>query len=135
MSVKAQGESGYQQHHAGEHWSGTNPIPTVQKFIQHLDRDKHERDRRIDEENKSKKKDDKRSKETDEKQEDQSQKTPKTKAKDRKVTDPTTGREIMVEDMDRSSLERAKHPSVWIPLLEQIEEPSVLILSLAVNGT
>lgn len=36
------------QHAPGGHYSGHNPVPTVKKFIENLDKDKAERDRQID---------------------------------------------------------------------------------------
>jgi hypothetical protein len=33
----------------GGHYSGANPIPNIQRFIQSLDADKKERDRQIEE--------------------------------------------------------------------------------------
>ena len=33
----------------GGHYSGANPIPNIQKFVESLDADKKERDRRINE--------------------------------------------------------------------------------------
>ncbi|KAJ6189310.1 hypothetical protein N7519_004218 [Penicillium mononematosum] len=44
-----------QSHRVGEHWSGANPIPTISHFMEHIDAEKKERDRRIDEENRAKK--------------------------------------------------------------------------------
>jgi hypothetical protein len=38
------------QHAPGGHYSGHNPVPTVKKFIENLDRDKAARDRKVDEE-------------------------------------------------------------------------------------
>jgi hypothetical protein len=38
---------------SGKPWSGSNPIPNIQKFVENLDKDKKERDRKIDEENKA----------------------------------------------------------------------------------
>lgn len=34
----------------GGHYSGKNPVPTVKKFIENLDKDKAARDRKVDEE-------------------------------------------------------------------------------------
>ena len=104
-----------QRHHFGEHWSGSNPIPTIQNFIEHLDRDKRERDQKIDEENRIKA--EKRlhvppEQWSDKESDEQSQEIPKSKLNYRKVTDPTTGREIAVEDMGKEAMDRAKQPRV-----------------------
>ena len=107
-------------HHVGEHWSGTNPIPTIQKFIEHLDRDKRERDQKIDEENRIRREKAEHARELESNglylSEDQLREIPKD-SKYHKVTDPTTGRDIEVEDMDKTSMERAKNPRVCWPLL------------------
>ena len=110
-----------ERHRFGEHWSGANPVPTVQKFIENLDHEKKERDRRIDEENKQKqlKAKQKQWEDTRGKQHhvDQSDVVAHkarevSKAKMRNVTDPTTGKEIGVEDQDESSMEAVKNPMV-----------------------
>lgn len=111
-TAKAHSGESYQQHHAGEHWSGSNPIPTIQKFIEHLDKDKRERDRRIDNENKARREQERAARQEGKPPEERPKEIPKAKAKYRKVTDPTTGREIEVEDMDKESIERAKHQTV-----------------------
>ena len=104
--------TGIQRHHVGGHWSGTNPIPTIQKFIEHLDHDKRERDRRIDEENRARRECEKHARQDGKDVEKVRLEIPKSRARYRKVTDPTTGREIEVEDMDDKSMERAKNPRV-----------------------
>lgn len=113
------------QHRAGEHWSGANPVPTVQNFIEHLDRQKAERDRKIDEKDKSRNEAIKK-----EQLEDRGgevhegkhgdvtahQARQVSREKIRTVTDPTTGKEIGVEDHDESSMETVRNPKVWILL-------------------
>ena len=44
------------QHGPGGHYSGKNPVPTVKKFIENLDKDKAARDRKLDEQSASKQK-------------------------------------------------------------------------------
>lgn len=117
------------RHHVGEHWSGANPVPTVQKFIEHLDEEKKERDKRIDDENQAKtqakKEEDARKKEKERRGEDPnetdstgevSKHKPRevSQAKIRTVTDPTTGKDIGVEDQDEESMETVKNPMVRI---------------------
>ncbi|KAJ5679302.1 hypothetical protein N7462_007546 [Penicillium macrosclerotiorum] len=113
-----------QSHHIGEHWSGANPIPTVQKFVEHLDREKKERDLRIDEQNRIKKqnaigkeKKDRAGKKRDESPGDvmAHQAREISQANVRMVTDPTTGREIGVEDQEPSSMEAVKDPKLTVP--------------------
>ena len=121
MTSNGQGIGSPQRHHVGEHWSGANPVPTVQKFIENLDKDKKERDRRIDEETKRK----------NEAMKGQNVKGGEvhggkdgdvmthearkvSKEKMRMVTDPTTGKDIGVEDQDEKSMEAVKDPKVAI---------------------
>jgi len=110
-----------QTRRVGENWSGANPIPTIHHFMEHIDAEKKERDRRIDEENRIKKEQAARSK-----AEEKSGETSKeqdgdavahkarevSKAKMRTVTDPTTGKDIGVEDQDETSMESVKNPMV-----------------------
>ncbi|KAJ5716958.1 hypothetical protein N7488_002604 [Penicillium malachiteum] len=113
-----------QRHRVGEHWSGANPVPTVQKFIENLDYEKKERDRRIDEENRLKTEQTRRKQweDTRGKQHVADQGDVYThkarevsKAKMRTVTDPTTGKEIGVEDQDETSMESVKNPMLTVP--------------------
>jgi hypothetical protein len=110
-----------QNHRVGEHWSGANPIPTIHHFMEHIDADKKERDRRIDEESWVKKEQAARSKaagNTAEKSEEQGGDAVTHKAREvskanmRTVTDPTTGKDIGVEDQDETSMESVKNPMV-----------------------
>ena len=119
-----------ERHRVGEHWSGANPVPTVQKFIEHLDQEKHERDKRIDEENQAKKEKSRRQKEQESKGEkpedtqngDFVKHKPReiSQAKIRNVTDPTTGKEIGVEDQDEESMETVKNPKVCAPEIKYV---------------
>lgn len=117
---------GQENHRVGEHWSGGHPVPTIQKFIDNLDHDKKDRDRRIDEENRAKKqyaKEHKHDHRDGELQNGQEGKVVSHQARDvakdrtRMVTDPTTGKEIGVEDQDKSAMETVKDPKVRKGLL------------------
>lgn len=124
MASGAQREPGEPTHHrVGEHWSGANPVPTVQKFIEHLDEEKKDRDKRIDDENLAKKQEDAIKKKKEKRGEDPNETQnngeimkhkPRevSKAKIRTVTDPTTGKDIGVEDQDETSMEAVKNPTV-----------------------
>lgn len=113
MSSGAQEPSSPQRHHVGENWSGGNRIPTIQKFIEHLDSQKKERDRKIDDENRAKQKSAKKG-DSNNKTGDVVDHEPReiSQAKIHTVTDPTTGRDIGVEDQDESSMAAAKDPKV-----------------------
>ena len=114
-----------QTHRIGEHWSGANPVPTVQKFVEHLDNEKKERDRRIDQDKKLRDELANQQKtstgeqkpgdgKSDQKQGDVVEHKARKVEQDkiRTVTDPTTGKEIGVEDQDESSMEAVKNPMV-----------------------
>lgn len=90
----------------GGHYSGANPIPNIQRFIHSLDVDKKERDAKI-----------------------QAQmdagKGPQNGVRDHKpgqpagvvgtrksVTDPTTGRQVEIEDVNADFMKAADDPQV-----------------------
>lgn len=102
-------------HVPGAHYSGKNKIPTVNQFIERLDRDKKERDKQIDEQQRANK----------------TQATPKKQQQDgdavehqeqelavkgsqKKVKDPTTGREVVIEDVNQNTMENVKNPMVCL---------------------
>jgi hypothetical protein len=90
----------------GGHYSGTNPIPNIQKFVQSLDADKRERDARIDEQTKAKKTQDGVV---------DHQPSPTGKSGTRKkVTDPTTGRDVEIEDVNEDFLKAVDSPIVCL---------------------
>lgn len=98
-----------QQHAPGGHYSGRNPVPTVKKFIENLDRDKAERDRKLDEQQAAAAKANGNG--DGEAIPHRSQKmgisgTAKT------VTDPTTGREVVIEDVSKAMMSQVKNPTV-----------------------
>lgn len=113
-----------QSRRVGEHWSGANPIPTISHFMEHVDADKKERDRRIDEERRAKKESAARAKAQEtsgapleqaaQKDGDAVAHKPRevSEAKMRTVTDPTTGKDIGVEDLDETSMDTVKNPMV-----------------------
>ncbi|GLI75402.1 hypothetical protein PoHVEF18_003656 [Penicillium ochrochloron] len=125
MAPAGQGTGEPDQHRVGEHWSGANPIPTVQKFVERLDVEKKERDLRIDEENKARKQraalkqheQYKSGRPNDGSQADVMAHEARevAQANVRMVTDPTTGKEIGVEDQDPSSMEAVKNPKLTVP--------------------
>lgn len=107
------------QHRVGEHWSAANPVPTVQKFMQHLETEKEERKaheeevtakEREEQDQRNQKKEQGEKVEEDEAPAHKPRKVPKGKT--RMVTDPTTGKEIEVEDQDEESMEPVKNPTV-----------------------
>ena len=93
-----------QQTHPG-HWSGRNQIPSVQKFMEGLDKDKRERDRQIDEQNKASRKQ-KGEVKPHVNEPNKAQKNWKT------VTDPTTGKEVQIADVDKEFMKSVEDPMV-----------------------
>ncbi|KAF2873155.1 hypothetical protein BDV95DRAFT_374620 [Massariosphaeria phaeospora] len=96
-----------QQHRAGGHYSGKNPVPTVKQFIENLDKDKKTRDRDLDAQNAQKS---------------QSGGAVPHQAKkygvsgtQKTVTDPTTGREVVIEDVNKSMMEQVENPQLSVP--------------------
>jgi hypothetical protein len=85
---------------------GKNKVPDIKTFMRNLDRDKQDRDRMLDEQrgqnNLS-----------------QSEATPHkvTKAGKegtrRTVHDPTTGKEVQIEDVDTDFVEAVENPQAW----------------------
>jgi len=96
-----------QQHAPGGHYSGRNKIPTVNQFIEKLDRDKKDRDRQIDEQNKA------RASGKPEVTAHQNLAHPKENQKT--VTDPTTGKEVIIEDVNEEMVKAAKDPQLSVP--------------------
>ena len=97
-----------QQHAPGGHYSARNPVPTVKKFIENLDKDKAERDRRIDEQNKANK----------QKQNTTGDAIPHKPQKkgiegtQQTVTDPTTGKQVVIEDVSKATMDQVENPQV-----------------------
>lgn len=92
----------------GGHYSGANPIPNIQRFVESLDKDKKERDAKINEQLKAR----------------AAQGRDGGDAIDHKpgkaavsgtrktVTDPTTGREVEIEDVNEDFMRSVKNPQV-----------------------
>ncbi|KAL4990581.1 hypothetical protein BDW68DRAFT_154012 [Aspergillus falconensis] len=109
MPAHPKGSNSPTQHRVGEHWSGNNPVPTIGRFIERLQADQQDREahqklsasRRQDEQ----------------KDENAVPHRPQKvgKGRTREVTDPTTGREIEVEDLDESAMEPVKDPKLVVP--------------------
>lgn len=104
------------QQHTGGHWSAANPIPTIQKFLDDLDRGKKDRDKRIDEELR-------RRKEAKVVQDSNSSADISPNEQERilknhayQVTDPITGKQVHIEDVGREFMKDVKDPKVSLPL-------------------
>jgi len=92
----------------GGHYSGKNKIPTVNEFVQRLDRDKASRDANIDAQRSGAQQggDDVKPHQNEVKHTSENQQT---------VTDPTTGKQIVIEDVNEDMRERAKNPTLSVP--------------------
>ncbi|GAB1192265.1 hypothetical protein APSETT444_001454 [Aspergillus pseudonomiae] len=110
MGPQTTGSDSPKHHRVGEHYGTHNPVPTIQKFLEHLEKDKQ--DRKAHEKVVTA-----REKEEEARGEAKPHKPRKRpgKGKTRMVTDPTTGREIEVEDQDADSMEVVKNPKLVVP--------------------
>lgn len=99
-----------QQHAPGGHYSGHNKIPTVNQFIEKLDRDKKGRDKELDEQKKAREYAAKTGKSGGDAVPHQELLHPK--ANQKTVTDPTTGKEIVIEDVNKDMINASKNPVV-----------------------
>jgi len=97
-----------QQHKPSGHYSGANPVPTVKKFIENLDKDKRERDRKLDEDYAT------QQKQAASKGDVIPHKPQKmgVKGTQKTVTDPTTGNQVVIEDVSEAMLNQVENPQV-----------------------
>lgn len=110
---------GSAQHAPGGHWSAANPIPTIHKFVENLDKDKRERDKQIDEELKRRQQN-----AQDQGQSFDQEAEDVQKKGTRQVTDPVTGKEIEIEDVQKQYLEESKNPKVGFGTYSSSAGPS-----------
>jgi len=103
-----------QQHKTapGGHYSGSNPIPNVQKFIESLDKDKKERDAKINEQMKARKNQGTAGSDVKEHTQGQPSGVEGTR---KTVTDPTTGKEVQIEDVNADFMQAVKNPMLSVP--------------------
>lgn len=88
----------------GGHYSGNNPIPNIQKFIASLDADKKDRDARLEAQMKARPDSDV--------QEHKEPRAAGVKGTRKTVTDPTTGRQVQIEDVNTEFMKAAADPQV-----------------------
>ncbi|KAL9128647.1 MAG: hypothetical protein Q9217_002707 [Psora testacea] len=97
-----------QQHAPGGYYSGRNKIPDIKTFVANLDKDKKERDAKLAEQTKLEKLG-------------STESQPHHEAKAAKkgtlktVTDPTTGNEVQIEDVDKDFMKAAENPVLSVP--------------------
>jgi hypothetical protein len=92
--------------HAAGHYSGSNKIPTINQFIERLDRDKSTRDKQIEEQRKQ------QAQNPSDAVPHQQSTNLHVKENQQKVTDPTTGKEVVIEDVNQEMVDAAKNPMV-----------------------
>ena len=94
-----------QQSGPGGHWSGTNRIPNIKQFVANRDKEKQDRDRQLDEQQKAQQshRGDVREHKVEE---------PGIKGTQKTVTDPTTKRQVVIEDVNEEAVNRVKDPVV-----------------------
>ncbi|TVY43714.1 Meiotically up-regulated protein [Lachnellula subtilissima] len=103
----------------GGHYSATNPIPNIQKFVESLDKDKKERDAKLDEQMRSNQPNSSEAR-------DHKQGKPKGDVSSRKVvTDPTTGNEVEIEDVNAEFMKAADNPQLSVPNANVNKDTSV----------
>lgn len=88
---------------SGAPYSGQNKIPTVQQFIQKLDKTKGERDAQIDAAQKEKA------------QTTHSHKANPKGKNQRTATDPVTGKEVVIEDATKEMYTHVTDPQLSVP--------------------
>lgn len=94
-----------QQQKSGKPWSGQNKIPTINQFIQNLDKDKAERDKGIDSGSQQTP--------TNVKNQDAMPHKNQERMKDLKeVSDPVTGGQVKIADVGKEYMENADNPMV-----------------------
>lgn len=96
-----------QQHAPGGHYSGNNKIPTINQFIERLDRDKATRDKQIEEQRKQQ-----AANKNGDAVPHHEPSNLHAKENQQKVTDPTTGKEVVIEDVNKEMVDAAKNPMV-----------------------
>lgn len=102
-----------QQAHYPGHYSGDNKVPTISKFLQSLDKDKAERDKKLDEEARAAKSGKNAPQYGDAKPHEAT--LAGIKGTQKKVTDPTTGKEVTIEDVDKKMMENVENPTLSVP--------------------
>ncbi|KAI9373804.1 hypothetical protein BJX61DRAFT_532856 [Aspergillus egyptiacus] len=109
MPPNPRGDNSPNQRRVGEHWSGTNPVPTIGRFIERLQQDQREREQHEKVTTARRQREDKGEEAT-------AHRPRKVgKGRTRDVTDPTTGREIEVEDLDETAMDVVNDPTLVVP--------------------
>ena len=89
----------------GGHYSGGNPVPNIQNFVESLDKDKKARDAKINE----------RMGQGSDVQPHKPGRSVGVPSTRKKVTDPVTGREVEIEDVNADFMKAVDDPKVSFP--------------------
>ena len=100
----------------GGHYSGANPIPNIQRFVASLDADKKERDAKISEELKNK------NSTTDAVEHKNNGQPHGVAGTTKTVTDPTTGRQVQIEDVSAEFMKTVDNPQVSFILAKIVNQ-------------
>ncbi|KAK4122607.1 hypothetical protein N657DRAFT_575524 [Parathielavia appendiculata] len=92
----------------GQEYSGRNRVPNIQEFVESLDRDKKERDARIDAQLQS-------NNQHGEPRDHALPQQRKPGKNRRTVRDPVTGKDVEIEDIDDHHMKAAEEPMITIP--------------------
>lgn len=105
-----------QQKAPGGHYSGHNPIPTVKQFVENLDKDKKERDRQIDAQAAAARqgKTGQNATTASDAQPHKMQKR-SVEGTEKTVTDPTTGNQVTISDVNKSMMAEVEDPHIVVP--------------------
>lgn len=95
---------------AGQNYSGSNRIPNIKQFMERLDKDKKDRDAKIDSATTAPPTATRRKKTDGEAKEHQEGRRRGNNR--RTVKDPVTGRDVEIDDMDDSILKEVEDPQV-----------------------
>jgi hypothetical protein len=104
-----------QQVAPGGHYSGHNPIPTVKQFVENLDKDKKERDRLLDEAAAADKQKGGQNATTADGIQDHKMQKRKIDGTEKTVTDPVTGNQVTISDVDKSMMSEVENPHLVVP--------------------
>lgn len=85
----------------GGHYSGRNPVPNIQKFMENMDRDKKTRDAQMVAQQAAQSGEVKAHKD---------KRAAAPQSSRQTVTDPTTGRQVQIEDVDENFMDAALNP-------------------------
>ncbi len=88
-------------------YSGKNPIPTIKQFVENLDKDKAERDKQIDQERRG----------GDGVKAHQNTRKAAKEGTQKTVTDPVTGKQVKIEDVDKNMMKAVEDPHVYTAAL------------------